>query len=105
MNSSDKYTVITSGVASVDIIELAYYLSIHEDIDTATRILSRIYKSIESLDMYPNRYKEIEIEGIKFREMIVDKFRILYTVDSLNYVVVIERMLYTGRDISKIAIG
>ena len=105
MKSNDKYVVITSGIASVDIVEIAYYLSIHEGVDTATNILNKIYKSIESLDMFPNRYKEIEVDGIHFREMIVGKFRIIYSVDSLNYVVVIEKILYTGRDISKIAIG
>ena len=73
--------------------------------DTATRILDSLYSSIKSLELFSNRFKEIIVGETKFREMIVRKFRVIYSVDLDNYVVVVERVLYIGRDISKIAIG
>jgi toxin ParE1/3/4 len=91
-----RYTVAVEPEAENDLNEIAEYIASHDSIDRAIDVSSRIERSFEALETFPNRGahpKELLDYGNRdFREIYFKPYRIIYRVledDDLVIVVLI----------------
>jgi toxin ParE1/3/4 len=88
------YEVLLTEDAEGDLEELFEYITEHDSLAAANRVLDRIEKSIGSLSSFPERGsfpKELLALGIKdYRQVFFKPYRLIYrTVDARVYVYLI----------------
>ena len=88
------YEVLLTEDAEGDLEELFEYITEHDSLAAANRVLDRIEKSIDSLSAFPERGsfpKELLALGIKdYRQVFFKPYRLIYrTVDARVYVYLI----------------
>ncbi len=104
---SDTYSVIYSTEAKNDIKDIYSYIAFELLVpSTAESQVNRIRKTIRSLDFMPSRNPIVDWEPWKsmgIHKIPVDNFVVFYMVDSTSWTVTIIRIIYSGRDIQRIA--
>ncbi len=104
---SDTYSVIYSTEAKNDIKDIYSYIAFELLVpSTAESQVNRIRKTIRSLDFMPSRNPIVDWEPWKsmgIHKIPVDNFVVFYMVDSTSWTVTIIRVIYSGRDIQRIA--
>lgn len=103
------YQVVISEMAFVDIIAIKKYIKdrLKNDI-SAVKISKEIISRIKSLKTFPERFQIVnddnhELSGLRITH--VGSYNIYYRVDNANSIVNVDRVLYGGVDIRKIAIN
>lgn len=103
---NESYAIVYSPKAKDDLKEIYSYIALVLLVPgTAESQVSRIRKTIRSLDCMPLRYPVVDWEPWKsmgMHKMSVDNFVIFYIADNENLVVTIIRIVYEGRDIAGI---
>jgi toxin ParE1/3/4 len=89
-----RYEVLLTEGAEGDLEELFEYITEHDSLAAANRVLDRIEKSMDGLSSFPERGsfpKELLALGIKdFRQVFFKPYRLIYrTVDARVYVYLI----------------
>lgn len=104
---SDTYSVIYSTEAKNDIKDIYSYIAFELLVPSAVESqVNRIRKTIRSLDFMPSRNPIVDWEPWKsmgIHKIPVDNFVVFYMVDSTSWTVTIIRVIYSGRDIQRIA--
>ncbi len=102
----DKYELIYSADALEDLRgiyeHIAYSLSAEQ---TANRLVGRIRKLIESLEILPNRYKYVDWEpwhSKNVHQAPIENYLVYYLVDEEKKTVEVLRIFYAGRNICEI---
>ncbi len=100
------YEVRTTLDAVNDLEDIENYIGgVLGEIENAKRQVNRISERINSLDEYPNRNPKFVVKGApkkNYRKMSVDNYVVLYEVRKKKKIVVIIRVLYSGRDLRKV---
>lgn len=101
---SDFYSIIYSPKAKDDLKEIYSYIAFTLLVpDTAKKQVNKIRKTIRSLNFMPARNPIVDWEPWKsmgMHKIPIDNFIIFYTVNNINFVVTIIRIVYSGRDIA-----
>lgn len=104
-----SYAVCISHEAEEDLRGIYAYITLNLlSPKNARGQIDRIEKAIQSLDLFPMRYRLIDLEpwesrGLRF--MACDSFLIFYFVREEKHEVVVSRVLYGKRDIEKVING
>lgn len=87
-----KFKVVWAGPARVDLIETVEFIAA-EDPATAREVVRRIREKVSTLHFEPERSRvvpELSTQGIiRYRELIVSPWRILYQIDAKTVFVVL----------------
>ena len=89
-----------------DLWDIGYYIKWNiRNASAAEHIVNEIYKKIDSLKTFPERFPEIAIQGHIFRRANVKHYAVIYSVINEFKLISIERVLYSARDITTVQIG
>ena len=95
------FRVVPSNIAESDLAEIVDYLASRFSFETASKYYSGIKKSIASLKEMPERcpfvYDE-EFRNKGYRWLSYNNYTIFFTIHSDKHIVVIRRIMYSGRD-------
>lgn len=101
-----KYQVKISTQAEADIAETMHYIGqILLKPRTAGNLYRLLKQEILSLKQMPERYPyedDDRLRALEIRKLLVKNYKILYFVDQNHQIVQIVRVIYAGRDISKL---
>jgi len=101
-----EYQVEIGTQAQTDIAETIDYISqVLQEPRTAGRLYRLLKEEILSLEQMPERYPfedDDRLRALEIRKLLVKNFKILYFVDREQRTVQIVRVIYAGRDISKL---
>jgi len=101
-----EYQVELGTQAQADIIEIMRYIGVTlQEPRTAGNLYRRLKEEISSLNQMPERYPyeagdRLRVLGV--RKLLVKNFKVLYLVNIKSCRVQIARIIYAGRNISKI---
>lgn len=102
-----QFRVIYSTESLSDIRDIYSYIANELLVpETADLQVDRIRREIKTLNELPLRYHIVDWEpwrGMRMHQMPVDKYCVFYLVDDSLMTVRITRIVYSGRDLSKIA--
>lgn len=102
----EKYQVIILPEAIEDMRGIDYYISFHLNEERiSAKQMARLYKSIRSLESFPERHRKVDWEpwtSLGMRKMPVGHYMIYYRVDTVSRIVKIVRVFYSGRDAESI---
>ncbi len=101
-----EYQVEIGTQAQADIIEIMRYIGeTLQEPRTAGNLYRRLKEEISSLNQMPERCP-YEADGrlrtLGIRKLLVKNYKVLYLVNTRSHKVQIARVVYAGRDISKI---
>lgn len=100
------YKVEVGLLAQTDIVEIIRYISqTLREPRTAGNIYRMIKEEIGSLHLMPERYPYEDDERLRLlgiRKLLVKNYKVLYFVDTERQLVQVARVVYAGRDISKL---
>lgn len=103
---STTYNIIYSRQAFLDLSELYEYIRFTLQVPkTAEKQVSRIRKTIRSLDTMPMRHSLVEWEpwhSMGIRRVLIDNYTAFYLVDEDKCSVTVVRIFYAGRNIENI---
>lgn len=103
---STTYSVIYSPQAFLDLSELYKYIRFTLQVPkTAEKLVSRIRKTIRSLNTMPMRHSLVEWEpwhSMGIRRVLIDNYTAFYLVDEDKCSVTVVRIFYAGRNIENI---
>ena len=98
----DTYKVIYSPEAKEDLKSVYRHIAFKLfSKKNAKEQTNRIRKSIRQLDIFPEKYVQVEWEpwaSMGMRQMPVDSYLVYYLVQKDERIVVIDRIFYSGRD-------
>ena len=101
-----KYQVKIGTRAQADITETVRYIGqVLQEPRTAGHLYRLVKTEILSLEQMPERYPfedDDRLRALEIRKLLVKNYKILYFVDREQRVVQIVRVIYAGRDISKL---
>lgn len=101
-----SYQVEIGALAQADIIEIVRYIGqTLQEPRTAGNLYRLIKEQIISLEQMPERYPyddDDRLRALGIRKLLVKNYKILYVVNTERRLVQIARVVYAGRDISKI---
>lgn len=101
-----EYQVEIGLLAQTDIADIMRYISqTLQEPRTAGNIYREIKQEIRSLCLMPERYPYEDDERLRMlgiRKLLVKNYKVLYFVDTERQTVQIARVVYAGRDISKL---
>lgn len=104
---SKKYKVIYSPAAKDDLHDIAAYILYElKNPQAAKNVTGKIRSEVKSLSEMPERYSQVDWEpwaSMKMHKLPVANYIIFYFIEDKSSTVVINRILYEGRDIEKIA--
>lgn len=101
-----KYQVKIGSQAHADITGIVRY--IRETLlepRTAANLYRRLKTEIASLDYMPERYpfdENAKLHEIGIRKLVIKNYKALYFVDHEQRLVQVARVVYAGRDLSKL---
>lgn len=102
---SGSYQVIYSPQALDDLRDIYVYIARElQEPGIATAQIDRIRKEVRSLDFMPLRYSLVDWEPWRSKgihKASANNFMIFYTADTSSMLVMIIRIVYGGRDISR----
>ena len=85
------YTVLLSGEAEQDLLDLYSYVAHYDAPEKASQLLAKIEKTIAALDTMPLRgHRPLELERIgvmEFREIFFKPYRVIYEVSGSEVIV------------------
>lgn len=100
-----KYSIVLTEAARADLSAIFRYIAVElHSAQNANAQLSRIEKSIASLDQMPERcrvYDQKNWRERNMRIMPVDNYLVFYVPTHKNRTVTVMRILYGGRDIDR----
>lgn len=101
-----RYQIEIGAQAQADLVEIVRYIgqTLREP-RTARNLYQLIKEQILSLNQMPERYPyedDSRLRALEIRKLLVKKYKILYLADAQRQLVQIVRVVYAGRDISKI---
>lgn len=100
------YNVAYSPKAYDDLTAIYTYISTElKSKNNAQAQVDRIRDAIRKLDVMPERHERVDWEpwlSMGMRKMPIDNYIIFYLVDSSNMIVVIDRIVYGGRNLEEI---
>ena len=103
---STTYNIIYSPQAFLDLSELYEYIRFTLQVPKAAeKQVSRIRKTIRSLNTMPVRYTLVEWEpwrSMGMRRVPIDNYTVFYLVDEDKCSVTVVRIFYAGRNIENI---
>jgi len=101
-----EYKVLYTKEANEDLEEICNYISlVLYNIKAAKKLIKEIFDSIDLLRTFPKAHKLCEESRFAKRDirlLIVNNFKVFYSVKDETEKVVIYRVIYCKRDISKI---
>ncbi len=101
-----KYRVEIGAQAQEDITGIMRYIGqVLLEPRTAGNLYRRLKEEILSLKQMPERYPHEDDERLRelgIRKLLVKNYKVLYFVDTERQLVQIVRVIYAGRDISKL---
>ncbi len=101
-----EYQVEIGTQAQADIIEIMRYIGeTLQEPRTAGNLYRRLKEEISSLNQMPERcpYEaDDRLRTLGIRKLLVKNYKVLYLVNTGSHKVQIARVVYAGRDISKI---
>lgn len=104
----NKYLVVQSTKSLNDIDSIFFYISeILENKQSAILIFQKIKARIDSLELFPERFQCIKDTPVNLKDMratYVGKYTIYYRVNKEEMIVNVDRVIYSGIDISQLAI-
>lgn len=99
------YNVVFTEKAEEDLRAIYEYIAFELlEPEYAAEQIARIEKKIMQLEKFPEKFKQYEVEPWKSRNMriiSVDNYVIFYTPLKEKFEVVINRIMYSGRDYIK----
>ena len=99
------YDVVFTEKAEADLRAIYEYIAFKLlEPEYAVGQIARIEKMIMQLEKFPEKFKQYEVEPWKSRNMRIafgDNYVIFYTPFKEKYEVVINRIMYSGRDYRK----
>ena len=101
----DMYRVVYTSHASNDLSGIQRYIAEKfSDPASALNQAARITKAAKSLAVFPNLYRvrRKDSKGRDIRYCNVDNYVIIYSVDDVNHIVNIVRIVYNRRDIDSL---
>lgn len=100
------YQVRIGSQAQADITDIMRYIGqILLEPRTAGNLYGLLKEEILSLGQMPERYPyedDDRLRALGIRKLLVKNYKVLYFVDAERQVVQVVRVIYAGRDISKI---
>jgi toxin ParE1/3/4 len=88
----DRFTIVWTRAAIVDLDRIIEYLAVDAGVDRALRLYEKVRDRIDSLSHLPRRGRIVpELESIavlEFREILMDKYRIVFRIDGTKVVLV-----------------
>lgn len=100
------YQVIYSPEAKDDLKSIYRYIAFELFSKKGAREqMNRIRKNIRELDLFPEKYVQVQWEpwaSMGMRQMPVDNYIVYYLVDKETKLVMIDRIFYNGRDVEHI---
>jgi len=104
-----EYQVELGTQAQADIIEIMRYIGVTlQEPRTAGNLYRRLKEEISSLNQMPERYPyeaDDRLRALGIRKLLVKNYKVLYLVNTESRRVQVARVIYAGRDISKILEG
>lgn len=101
-----NYQIKIGAQANADIAEtVAYIGQVLQEPRTAGHLYRLIKEEILSLEHMPERYPfedDDRLRALGIRKLLVKRYKILYFVNQDQRVVQIARVIYAGRDISRL---
>ena len=101
-----KYRIEIGTQAQTDITETIDYISqTLQEPRTARRLYRLLKEEIFSLEQMPERYPfedDERLRTLEIRKLLVKSYKILYFVNREQQMVQIVRVVYAGRDISRL---
>ena len=101
-----NYRIEIGTLAQEDITGIMLYISrTLQEPRTAGKLYRLIKQEILTLEQMPDRYPyevDSRLRALGIRKMLVKNHKVLYFVDSEQQLVKIVRVVYAGRDISKL---
>lgn len=101
-----NYHIDIGSQAEADIVEIVRYIAqILLEPRTARNLYQLLQQEILSLKQMPERYpfeEDDRLRALEIRKLLVRNYKILYFVDRERQLVQIVRVVYAGRDISKL---
>ena len=101
-----KYWVEIGSQAEADITEaISYIAQTLQEPRTARRLYRLLKEEIFSLEQMPERYPfedDERLRTLEIRKLLVKSYKILYFVNREQQMVQIVRVVYAGRDISRL---
>lgn len=101
-----RYRVKVGGQAEADITDITRYIAqVPLEPQTARKLYQFLKKEILSLKQTPERYPYEDNERLRklgIRKLLVKNYKALYFVDLEQQTVQVIRVVYAGRDISKL---
>lgn len=101
-----SYQVEIGEQAQADIVEIVRYISqTLQEPRTAEKLYRLMKEQIFSLDQMPERYPyedDNRLRALGIRKLLVKNYKVLYVVSTERRSVQVVRVIYAGRDISKL---
>lgn len=101
-----EYRIEIGIQAQDDISDIMRYITqIFQEPGIAGKLYRLLKEEIYSLEQMPERYpfeEDIRLRALGIRKLLVKNYKVLYFVDTARQTVQIARVVYAGRDISKI---
>ncbi len=99
-----NYKLVISELAAYDLVTIGNYIK-NELLnpEAAERIYFKIRSKIDNLVYFSEIFQEIIVHSRKYRRMPVEKYNVFYLINKKSKTITIVRVLYTGIDISKVA--
>lgn len=101
-----KYQVKIGTQAEADITETMHYIGqVLLEPRTAGNLYRLLKQEILSLKQMPERYPyedDDRLRALGIRKLLVKNYKVLYFVDTERQLVQVARMVYAGRDVSKL---
>lgn len=103
---NDGYEVVYSPAALDDLRDIYAYIAQKLQVPNIARDqVNRIREMARSLSLMPSRYAMVDWEPWKtmgMRKVSVGNFVVFYTVDGVSMTVTIVRIVYGGRDLTRL---
>lgn len=88
----DRFKIVWTRAATVDLDQIIDYVAQDAGVDRALRLYEKIRDKVDSLYQLPRRGRIVpELESIavsEFRELLPDRYRIVYRIDGKKVVLV-----------------
>lgn len=101
-----NYRVELGSLAQRDISEILQYIGqVLREPRTAGRLYQLLQREILSLKQMPERYSfedDDRLRALGIRKLLVKNYKVLYFVDTERQLVQVARVVYAGRDLSKL---
>ncbi len=101
-----RYQVEIGAQAQADILDIMRYIGeTLQEPRTAGNLYQCLKEEIRSLDQMPERYPyetDDRLRELGIRKLLVKNYKILYLVNTESHRVQVARVIYAGRDISKL---